>query len=106
MRSIRNKPPAHIGRQLVRVLLYLTMGRHRPQWREDILPCRDDRERLAEILVRLESLVGSMPLSSPPILTLAEEADRIVNRLMGIPDSSRFGASQARSPVPEPSRAD
>ncbi len=43
-----------------------------------------DRERLWELEGRVKKLALYLPMSAPEILALAEEADTIINRLMGI----------------------
>lgn len=45
---------------------------------------REDQDLLWELQQKVGNLAGAMPLSSPPILALAEELDQIVNRMMGI----------------------
>ncbi|MGE5528494.1 MAG: hypothetical protein ACM3X6_05060 [Patescibacteria group bacterium] len=52
------------------------------------MTAQDDRERLREIQQKVKLLADSLVLSSPPILALSEEVDRIVNRLMRM-DSDR-----------------
>ncbi len=44
----------------------------------------DIRERLWELQRRIAELAADQPLSSPAILALAEEIDRLINRIMGI----------------------
>ena len=48
------------------------------------LPAYSERERLWELESAVKKLATHLPMSAPEILTLAEEADAIINRLMGI----------------------
>ncbi|MGQ9780103.1 MAG: hypothetical protein ACUVRM_09555 [Bacillota bacterium] len=43
-----------------------------------------DRERLWELERAVRKLAAHLPMSAPEVLALAEEADTIINRLMGI----------------------
>ncbi|NLG83870.1 MAG: hypothetical protein GX493_04510 [Firmicutes bacterium] len=43
-----------------------------------------DRERLWELERAVRKLAVHLPMSAPEVLALAEEADIIINRLMGI----------------------
>lgn len=81
-------PRAAGNRQLAGDPHHLNTGRRVPQWRRRVLTAQDDRERLREIQQKVKLLADSLVLSSPPILALSEEVDRIVNRLMRM-DSGR-----------------
>lgn len=48
------------------------------------MPESSDRERLWELERAVRELAARLPMSAPEVLTLAEEADAIINRMMGI----------------------